>query len=59
MFRSACSALLCAVILSACGNAAPPAPDSTTASESAPTTPSPKNLPDPWKARIAQINQMG
>ena len=46
MFRSACS-VLCAVILSACSNSTPPASDSKTASESAPTTPSPKKLPDP------------
>ena len=46
MFRSACSVLLCAVLLSACSNSTPPASDSKTESES-PTTPSPKKLPDP------------
>ena len=39
--------MLCAALLSACINSTTPASDSNTASESAPTTSSPKKLPDP------------
>lgn len=47
MFRSVCSLLLCAALLSACSNSTPQASGSKTASESAPTKPSPRKLRDP------------